>query len=81
MLRDAFNMGSVGKLRQLETNCGRTFEPDSLIAREALRPHIKPSECITYDPQHVIFQHGWVACEIADSWKAPEQRIKLLMHH
>ena len=64
MLREAKPTMSKGKFKALQTNLGRTFDEESLVSDIELRPHAPPSELITMDSQHTVFQNGWVAVEI-----------------
>ena len=61
--------GSVGRLtkgkfQELEKSLGLNHEPSGVLCDDALRHHVLPIECHTYDSMHVAFANGVAHVEI-----------------
>ena len=54
----------VGAFGRLEMNAGFNHNPDGLLADLLLRPHVRPTSSLTYDPMHCLWFNGVVGVEL-----------------
>ena len=57
-LREASTTYGAGQFKELQTSYGFTFEPESILFDDVLRPKVCPSTHAIYDYMHVLFVTG-----------------------
>ena len=63
-LAEQVNVLNKQEFEMLESASGIIYEPLGLLASPALRPHIRPAACTTFDAMHVFFQGGVASNEL-----------------
>ena len=58
---DALEEASKGKksaLKRLEMALGLNYSPEAFLWCKALRPHVRPAMCLTFDQMHILLSQG-----------------------